>query len=189
MDPIDLRAETTFSQGLRCLEYRLPSMEGFRPPGYVLALGVRYGMIGVAAAHHLLTTSGEREQDRALEMAESWPGLVVEHVQEAMRHRLPFATNSQVPRLVGSISSMPLRAYIPLYKKLCPLSRALELVGEAIAAENRPMIFEGWSWFKHKSALRIFRQELDKSRHYGLNFFERRQADLEEVPEIALIGE
>ena len=38
-------------------------------------------------------------------------------------------------------------------------------------------------------AVRLFEETLRESRDFAMHFFERRQADLEEVPEIALIGE
>jgi hypothetical protein len=189
MDPIDVRADTTFSQALRCVQYRLPQSQGFKAPGYVLALGVRYGMIGMAASHHLLVTSEEYEEGRAISMVDCWPNLVEDHVRWDMIHRLPFTTNSNVPHLIGRISALPLRAYLPLYERLCPLSKALDLVGEALVEENKAMIFEGWSWFKRKGSLRLFSATMQETRDFALNFFERRQADLDEVPEIALIGE
>ena len=189
MDPIDVRADTTFTQALRCVEYRLPSSNGYRPPGYVLALGVRYGMIGIAAAHHLLITAEDHEESGVVSMMDSWSSLVEDHVRWDLSHRLPFTTNSNVPHLIGRISALPLRAYFPLYKRLCPLSRALELVAEALALENKAMIYEGWSWFKRKSALKMFEATMQESADYAMHFFDRRQADLDEVPEIALIGE
>jgi hypothetical protein len=189
MDPIDVRADTTFTQALRCVQFRLPRSNGFRAPGYVLALGVRYGMIGMAASHHLLVTSEEHEEPSMISMIECWPNLVEDHVRWDMIHRLPFTTNSNVPHLIGRISALPLRAYLPLYERLYPLSKSLELVGEALIAENKGMIFEGWNWFRRRTALKLFMETMKDTEEFAMNFFDRRQADVDEVAEIALIGE
>jgi hypothetical protein len=189
MDPIDIRADTTFNQALRCVQYRLPRAEGFRAPGYVLAFGIRYGMIGMSASHHLLLTAEDFEEGRMLSMIDSWPNLVEDHVRWDMAPRLPFPVNSNLPRLIGRISSLPMNAYLPLYRRLCPLSRALEFVGETMFTENRSMVVEGWPWFKRRNAVRLFRATLRDSMSFAGHFFDRRQADLDELPEIALIGE
>jgi hypothetical protein len=189
MDPIDVRADTTFTQALRCVEYRLPSSTGYQPPGYVLALGVRYGLVGMAASHHLLITADDYEESGVMRMMDAWPNLVEDHVRWDMIQRLPFAGNSNVPHVIGRISALPLSAYVPLYRRICPLANALDLVCDAIIEENKAMIYEGWSWFRRKSAVKLFTATLRESSAFALNFFERRQADLDEVPEIALIGE
>lgn len=189
MDPIDARVDTAFNQALRCVQYRLPKPEGYRAPGYVFAVGVRYGMVGIAAAHHLLITANDEEESKICAMLDGWPHLVEDHVRWEVLHRLPFATNSSVPRLISRISTLPLRGYLPLYRRLCPLSRAIELVGTALVKENRGMVVEGWPWLKRRSAIRQFQSTLQESNEFALHFFERRQAELEEVPEIALIGE
>lgn len=189
MDPIDVRVDTTFSQALRCVQYRLPRPNGYRAPGYVLALGVRYGLIGIAASHHLLITSEDYEEASVLAMVDSWPDLVEDHVRWDMMHRLPFAVNSNVPHLVGRIAALPLCGYLPLYQRMCPLTRALDVIGQGLIAENRAMIYEGWGWMKRKRVLRLFEATTEESIDFALHFFERRQADLDEVPEIALIGE
>lgn len=189
MDPIDVRADTTFAQALRCVEFRLPKSVGLRGPGFLLALAVRYGMIGMAAGHHLLITADEDEEERIFATLEGWPMLVEDHVRWELMHRLPFAADSNFASLVGNISWLPLRAYFPLYRRMCPLSRSLDLVGRAIVEENRAMIVEGWPWLKRRLAIRSFAELLNESERYAMHFFERRQADIDEVREIALIGE
>jgi hypothetical protein len=189
MDPIDLRVDTTFSQALRCVEYRLPKPEGLMAPGFVLALGLRYGMIGMAASHHLLLTADPEEERNILAMMECWSNLVEDHVRWDMMHRLPFAGGSNVAHVVGRIAYLPLASYMPLYRRLYPLGAALELVSHAVLAENKSMIYEGWSWFKRGQAMRVFKANLQESVGFAMHFFERREADIEEVPEIVLIGE
>lgn len=189
MDPIDVRVDTAFCQALKCAEYRLPKPDGLRAPGYVLALGLRYGLIGMAACHHLLLTSDTNDEDNILAMMDCWPSLVEDHVRWDMMHRLPFTAGSNVAHVIGRVAHLPLTSYLPLYRRLYPLGAALELVSEAFIHENRGMIFEGWPWFKRRAAMRTFEESMRESVAYARHFFERREADLEEVPEIALIGE
>ncbi|HVT10899.1 MAG TPA: hypothetical protein VHE55_01425 [Fimbriimonadaceae bacterium] len=189
MEPIDVRADTAFAQALLCVEYRLPPPGGFKAPGYIFALGMRYGLIGMAASHHLLVTSEVYEEIRVLATIDCWPDFVEDHLRAVVGRRLPFATNSSIPDLVGRVAGLPLRSYLPLYRRLCPLSSALKIVADAICRDNRAMIFEGWPWFRRKAALRVFEASVEESKDFAMHFFERREADLEEVPEIALIGE
>ncbi len=189
MDPIDVRVDTTLALGLRCVEYRLPSADGLRGSGYTLALGLRYGMIGVAAAHHLMITASDNEEQAVLAMVEIWRSMVEEHVRWDVAHRLPIPTSVGIAELIGKISAAPLRSYFPLYRRLCPLSYALELVGSTMTADNKPMVVEGWAWYRRKAALKVFVAALHESKEFALHFYERRQADLDEVPEIVLIGE
>jgi hypothetical protein len=189
MDPIDVRADTTFTQALRCVQYRLPGFDGYKAPGYALALGARYGMVGIAASHHLLVTAEDHEEARVLATIESWPSLVEDHVRWDIAHRLSFGALWDASHLVAGISSLPLQAYLPLYKRMCPLANALDHIERRLVVENRAMIFEGWPWLRRKSALRRFQTGLRESNQFAMHFFERRQADLDELPEIALIGE
>lgn len=189
MDPVSIRSERAFAQALRCVRYRLPSQDGFRPQGYLFVLGVRYGFIGLAAGHHLLTTSRVHEEPWLLRSIESWPDLVEDYVRCELPHHLPLGAPANAAHVVGRISYLPIRSYLPLYRRLCPISRALELISGALVAENKGLITEGWPWFRRKSAVRAAGSSLEESTSFALNFFERRQSDLEEVPEIALIGE
>ena len=163
MDPIDVRVDTTFCQALKCAEYRLPRAEGFRAPGYVLALGLRYGLIGMAASHHLLLTSDTEDEGRILTIMDCWPHMVEEHVRWDMMHRLPFTSGSNVAHVIGRVAHLPISSYLPLYRKLYPLGASLELVSEALVEENKGMIFEGWPWFKRRAALRAFQETVRES--------------------------
>ncbi len=189
MDPIDVRADSTFTQALRCVQFRVPQPYGFKAPGFVLALGVRYGMIAMAAAYHLLITADDDEEGAIMEMIDCWPRLVEDSVKWDLSTRLPFAIDSSVPSFIGRIAELPLRAYLPLYRRLCPLYQSLDLVGHSLAHEHRSMIFEGWPWLKRRVASNLFENTWRESAEFALHFFDRRQADLEEVSEIALIGE
>ncbi|HTQ09565.1 MAG TPA: hypothetical protein VMI31_05795, partial [Fimbriimonadaceae bacterium] len=171
MEPIDVRVETTFAQALRCVQYRLPSPDGFRSPGFILAVGARYGLIGVAAVHHLLlTAANDAEEKPILDSIESWETLVTDHIRWDVAHRLPFAVTRESSQLVGRVASLPLRSYLPLYRRLCPLSMALELVGQALASDHRTMVWGGWGWLQRKAAMRCFRSSVRESKEYAIHF-------------------
>jgi|SRR5579862_5156712 len=189
MDPIDVRVDMAFAQALRCVEFRLPGQDGFRASGYLLSVGARYGLVGIASFHHLLITASEEEEGGIMSHAATWQGMVEDHLQWEVAGRLAIPINREASRHAGRIAALSLRGYYPLYRKLWPLVSVLDRVGEAIISENREMITEGWPWLKRKHAMNLFRLSLADSIAFALHFFERREASLDEVPEIALIGE
>jgi hypothetical protein len=189
MGPIERVVDVSFSQALRCVEYRIPRQGELRRGAYLLSLGLRYGMVGVAAAHHLLTQAEPDEEPEILECLGQWPRHVEAHLRwEALDH-LPIETTAAVPHIVSQYAQEAILHYVPLYRRLCPLDVALELVCEDYEQEFMPVIRDGWSWFRRRRAHETFRMFCRESRAYAMHFFERRQCNLEEVPEIALLGE
>lgn len=188
MKPIEERADVSFMQALKCVQYRLPSTYPSGSRSYSLSLGLRYGLIGVAASHHLLITADDEEELDVLAFMESWPDMVEDHVRWELMDRLPAGV-PVFPELIGSLSVQPLRVYLPLYRQLSPIDWALQRSCETYIEEHIDTIEEGWFWFQKRKSLRSFWDDAVQSACYARHFFDRRQADLEELPEIALIGE
>jgi hypothetical protein len=189
MKPIYERADIAFMQALRCVEFRIPKIGRLKRPGYLVALGLRYGMAGVAASHHLLITADDDEEIELLDLIASYPRMVEDHVRWDVEHRLPIEESKMLPIYLARLSAHPLETYFPLYRRLCPLDYCLKSVAEAYVAEHESAIRDGWGFFQRGRAMREFSALAEQSAYYAKHFFERRQADLEEVPEIALIGE
>jgi hypothetical protein len=189
MKPIEERADIAFMQGLRCVEYRIPKAERLREPGYLLALALRYGLIGVAATHHLLLSADPDEESDVLALMRCWPRMVEDHVRWDVLHRLPYEELRAAPALIGRLAYKPLGTYLPLYRKLFPLEQALRVACDEYCQGHRSSIGEGWLWFLRPLGAKKFRQLCEESRDFALHFFERREAGLDELPEIALIGE
>ena len=66
MKPIQERAEVALEQGLRCVQFRLPNRHPLRPMAYSCALGLRYGLIGTAAAFYALEMADLQEERELL---------------------------------------------------------------------------------------------------------------------------
>ena len=81
MRPIEERVDLIFWQALKCVEYRIPKEPALKRPGTLLSLGLRYGLMGAAAAHYLIMTSTETESEELGELFFSWPGMVEDHVR------------------------------------------------------------------------------------------------------------
>jgi hypothetical protein len=189
MRPIEYRTDTDFQQALRCVAYRLPKRDTLKESGRLLALGLRYGLLGAAAIHHLLLSASEDEERQVLDSAASWPQMVAEHVRSDTAPRLGFPPEPDIALRVGRWSQYILQVAVPLYKRLCPLEVCLSVAADDFITDHSRDIRQGWNLFLRGRAERLFREDTDNAVGYALNFFERRQHDLEEVPEIALLGE
>jgi hypothetical protein len=189
MKPIELRSDTAYLQALRCVEFRVPPLAKLQKQGYVLTLGLRYGLIGIAATFQLLETANSEDEKVVMDLARSWPRLVEDHVRFETHRQVPFPCDAIFPVAVSRCAERPLRLALPLLRRLCPLDSCLAEATEQFIAENRYGIRLNWPLFRRRQALKEFRRHAELSTGYALHFFERRQYDLEEVPEIALLGE
>lgn len=189
MDPIDVRADTNFHHALRCVEYRPIHTGNLKPAGYTAAIATRYGLIGSAAAYNLLLTSPDDPTSTLEAEVGYWQELVEDHMRTTMSRHAPFAINLTVPTIVGRFAGAQMRAFLMLYRRRFSFADCLEMIGQVASAEHKGMICEGWPWYRRRQAMRHFRELRAESARFATNFFERRQAGLEEVPEIALLGE
>jgi len=189
MKPIDEKVDVNFMQALRCVTHRLPQRYNLRRTGYAFALGLRYGLIGAATSHHLLTQCEAAEEHDVLGLVHHWPAMVEEHVRWAVIPRLPFQPSAAFPSLVGRLAYRPLQAYLALYRRLCPLEQALQIASDIYIQDHPSAAYEGWPWWARAKAMRRFREAGEDSVRFAKLFYERRQSDLEEVAEIAVLGE
>ncbi|MBI3721281.1 MAG: hypothetical protein HY248_01905, partial [Fimbriimonas ginsengisoli] len=177
-------------QALRCVEYRLPKTYILRAPAYLLAMSLRYGLMGAAASRFLeqfAETPSERR--RIADLAHGWAEMVEEHVRQVTRHRLPFAANPSVGTTVGLLADQPVSAALRLGPSCPDLDRLLTVSSDEFARLYRKPILAGVSLLRRWKTTQEFRRLAQMSIHFAINFHERRQAGLDEVPEIALIGE
>jgi hypothetical protein len=189
MKPIEERAETAFLNALRCVQYRIPKPDGLKKPAYPYAVAMRYGLIGAAAAFQVMTNADTEEQRRLQHTFKSWPIMVEEHVLWNIMDRVPLDEFVSVPTLVGQVSERPVRIASIMQRQRYTLDRCLELAQEVFVRDHIEPITEGWGWFGKNAGLTKFREIGEESIHYAMHFFDRLEAGLEEVPEIALLGE
>jgi hypothetical protein len=145
--------------------------------------------MGIAATFHLLETANSEDERFVLNSTRSWPRIVEDHVRFEIVNRIPFTVDLAFPVAVSRCAERPLRIALPLLQRLCPLENCLEEAADRYISENKYGIRMNWPWYKRRAALREFRRHTQDSLRFAMQFFERRQLDLEEVPEIALIGE
>jgi hypothetical protein len=189
MRPIEERVDLVFWQALKCVEYRLPRDAALRRPGALLALGLRYGLMGAAAAHFLILSSTEAEAEELGPLLYSWPSMVEDHVRWDVQHRLPYSSSEAMPVLVGRLAKKPLQIHLSQHPELVPVDRCLEIAVEEYAREHVATIVAGWPLLSRGKARRAFRKSCDESLAYANRFYERREWGIDEIPEIALIGD
>jgi len=189
MRPIEFRADIAYLQALRCVEYRVPKPARFRPPGYFAALGLRYGLVGIAATYHLLETACGEDENRVLNATRSWSRLVEDHVRYEIPGLLPVESGAATPHAVAQLAERPLRLALPMLHRVNSLETCLREICDQYVKENTSSIRSGWPWYRWHGARQEFLRTMNESLSFTLHFFERRQYDLQEVPEIALLGE
>lgn len=189
MRPIQYRAEIALSEAMLCVEYRLPPTDGFRRDGYFMALALRYGLVATAAAHHLLQTTHQDEQAFLLQTLEGLPGTVLYNLRSRVLRSLPDSLRNPIPAWFGVVAEEPVTDLVGQY----PMNESLELslsrsVG-AFERRHQDEILNGWNAWRKRAAMTAFRDQASLSMHFALAHYDRRMADLPEVPEIALLGE
>jgi hypothetical protein len=189
MRPIEERVDLIFWQALKCVEYRIPREPCLKRPGALLSLGLRYGLMGAAAAHYLILTSTESESEELGALFFEWPAMVEDHVRWEIRHRLPFPSSEAMPVLLGRLAKKPLQIHLSQHPELVPVGRCLEIVVEEFTREHEATIVAGWNVFSRKKARRAFHKTSQESLTFAKRFYERRECGIDEIPEIALIGD
>lgn len=189
MKPIDVRSDAVYLQALTCVEHRLPPPQTLKTQGYVLSLGLRYGLLGIASTFYLLQFASSDDEQAVVRLSRQWPRLVEDHVRFVLLPRLPFAADAVLPLAISRCAERPLELALPLLKRLCPLDSCLSESTKRFTFESRFGIRQGWPLLKRRTAAREFRKQAELSTGFALQFFERRLYALDEVSEIALIGE
>jgi hypothetical protein len=189
MRSIEERAEVAMVEALKCVEYRIPKGQELRKPAYLLSLALRYGLVASAAAYHVMDYADSSDESRIKPFFSEWPLLVSNHIQDEVGDRLPFPQSDSMAIFVGRRAYDPLRMAIALRREHFPLGKSLSVASELFFRDHRFIIVNAWWWFRKRQAEQAFQEVAEESVRYAMNFFERREEDLEEVPEIALIGE
>jgi len=189
MRPIEYRADMDFRQGLRCVQYRVSPLRALKPRGFLLGLGLRYGLVGIAAIQHLLLTTNREDERVVLETAIGWPQVVADHARHSLSTGNPVEIDSETADRIGRIAHLPVQSAIPLLRRDCPLDLTLNVAIEDFVEGHRQDIRDGWGLFQWRRAHHLFEELAQASHKIALNFADRRRLDLTEVPEIALLGE
>ena len=189
MKPIQERAELVLMQALKCVQYRLPKDATLKRPALNLALSLRYGLVGSAAALFVLEMADHREERDLKALFQYWPVMVCDHVRNEMDSRLPFIPSDDTAQSIGQTAYNPLRMSLALRRQLLPIQKTLEISADVFYRDHRSEISSGTWLFHRKQVSRQFLQLSEDSVRYALNFFDRRRAAVDEVPEIALFDE
>jgi len=189
MGRIEHLTEVDLTQALRCVEYRLPKAAGLKPTGMRLALGVRYGLVGAAAVCHLLSDAESGEERALLRSACRWPKMVEDHARKDALHRIGLPPEPESAAQIADWARKTMSAALAARESMLPVVENFREAINVITAAHRREIFEGWNLLARRKADRIFRLASASSVMFAHAFFERRGYGLEEVPEIALLGE
>lgn len=189
MKPIDDRADVAYMEALRCVGFRVPALQGMNPASYAVALGLRYGLVGISASHHLLLNSEPGDESAVFGFIRSWPLMVEEHLRSDLAQRLPLAASEDLFITVSHLAHQPLRQYLGMWRQGVPLERCLSIVADRFVQQHEGQKRKPWFRMGRRKQTDRFRVEAENSLLFAMHFFERREAGLEEVSAIALLGE
>lgn len=189
MKPVHARTEKAFREGLQCVQYRIPRLYSLKPVAFAHALGLRYGLIGLAACHHLLISADLNEEETLESDFLGWQDEVAEHIRYEVVRQLPFETLVAFPSVVGRFAIEPIYCYMTQRTRLLPFDYYLEIALSEYEAEHRAFAAKEWPIWHRRRARTEWHAANRESLKFAQNFLERRESGEEEVPEIALLGE
>lgn len=173
-------------QALRCVEYRLPTKYELSNRPLAMALGLRYGLVGCSTAYHLLMSENPLSEGKVKSHLTELPAHLASHIETlppAFRARLAGHERRAVTAAMDV-----LELYVPQYRWLFALDLSLSMIIDQFCQINKAEI-AGGGLFGRMRSRREFMNAANESFGFALSFFERRLADLDELPEIALLGE
>ncbi len=156
---------------------------------YTHALGLRYGLVGTAAAFYALETADSQDERDLRNLFQQWPVMVAEHFQKEVAYRLPYDPDEETSLLVGKLAGTPIRLGLALRRQFLPLQRVLEIASDRYHGYHKSDIVSDTWLLGRPRARKDFKLATDESIQFALMFFDRRRCGLEELSEIALLGE
>jgi hypothetical protein len=178
-----------YHQALRCVAFRLPLDVPMSSAMVEGVLGLRYGLIGATAVFPMLQEGFDRQGDVPTYLATEFPAAVERHllqeVDANLRKRGILVSSERIRDMVAFCMNVFLNAV----ERKMSLPNALAETADAFAEHYNRTIARGVPLWQRPG----LKQKLDDQAKHTLrfcgNFFQRRLHDLEEVPEIALLGE
>jgi hypothetical protein len=189
MRPIDLTVDNSLSQALTCAEFRFP--RGHRMPTVAtdLTVALRFVLLGIGASHFVLRQAPRSENDRLVSELRYFGTMIAEQLELDRISNFACKISPDCPQKAREIYGELFDRYIFLSKLNGPLDLVLSILVEEFVNAHLQEFGRKFFVFRNLSLERAFDQEAQKSLRYTVNFVERRKLDLEELAEIALIGE
>lgn len=171
------------------MQFRLLNRLPVQPNAYNHALGLRYGLIGISAAFYALETADTQEERELRNIFQNWPGMVYDHFRHEVAYKLPFEPDEEAIQVISRLSGNPLRLGLTLRRQFLPLQRVLDIAADRFLSEcKRDLLSDTWI-LRRPRTMKEFRLASEDSVKFALAFFDRRRCGLEELSEIALLGE
>ncbi|RYG45451.1 hypothetical protein EON79_12625 [bacterium] len=189
MRSIQSTTRRAFDQALACAAYRVPSADKTPTEVWLAASALRYGLFGCAAAHALLIGAGSDDEVWILDHLGEIGDTVAEHYMSHVMSRAPVGIDLTSAWRVGEMAQLVADDYAPLGRRMTGVNVALRLASESFGQTRDRAIFASLPWWRRKDARRRYEALVDESLALAEKFYERRILDLDEVREIALLGE
>lgn len=189
MASIDTCLNEVVRQALICVRYRIAPLRSMRPTGFVHAMGLRYGLLGAAAVAYSTERSHPLDSMRAYEWSSGFRDLVQKEIVANTWPHFPITVRRRHIPQVAEIAQEVLHDALPL--PLIPPDPARSLSGavDRHMARHLREIRREWGFWKAEAGEEEFMAHAIASEAFALAFLNRQRHGLEEVAEIALLGE
>ncbi|CAN5623583.1 hypothetical protein BH11ARM2_BH11ARM2_20530 [soil metagenome] len=177
-----------FEQGLASASHHLPANDLDRESWLALT-GLRYGLSTCASTHALLTSGEVDDEVWVLDQLGEVAETVSDHFTEHSIARAPSPLDSSSAWRVGAMAQSVADDYAPLVHRVPSLGLALRLVSESFCDARRKAVLASIPFLRRREGRKRFDRAVRDSVIFAEKLYERRLLDLEEVPEIALLGE
>ncbi|RYG39183.1 hypothetical protein EON81_01625 [bacterium] len=189
MRSIQSTTRRAFDQALVSASYRVPTAESVPTEVWLAATALRYGLFGCASAHALLIEAGSDDEVWILDHLGEIGQTVADHYLEHVLPRAPQGVDMTSAWRVGEMAQLVADDFAPLGRRVPSVDVALRLATESFGQTRDQSIFSSLPWWRRRDAHRKYNALVDESLVFAENFYGRRLLDLDEVREIALLGE
>jgi hypothetical protein len=154
-----------------------------------LTVCLRFGILGIGASHYVLKRASNSERISLLSELRRFGTMIREHLEEnrisEYSHQISPGCSRQAQEIYGELFDR----YVTLSNLNGPLDLVLSILVEEFVQKHSAQCGKRLILFRNRRLERAFDVQAQRSLQFALNFVERRSYDLEELPEIALIGE
>ncbi len=189
MRQIDSTIDSSFCSALTCAELRFPKAHTMPRVALDSSVSLRFGLLGIAASQFILKDVPVRDQPAIIPDLRFFGTMIAEQLERSRLSASAHIVSEHCVDNCRNAYSEMFDRYIELRQMNGPSELILAVLVEEFNRRSLQKFSRGFLRFWHRRTEREFKSQAQKSLQYALNFLERRRYGVEEVAEIALIGE
>lgn len=189
MKSIQSKTQRALEQALDGASFHVPWSEASSAESWLALVGLRYGLFTCAAFHALLADAQSDDEIWVLDSLTEVAGPVAEHFTKHVLPHAPAGIDPSSAWRAGEMAQLVTDDYAPLFHRVPGLELALGLTTESFCEARMRSVLATYPVWQRLAAKKRFQGAVHASLRFAQSHYERRLLDLQEVPEIALLGE